>query len=389
MTCVPPRRVARRGFTLLEVLLAIFVLGIGIISIGAVFPAGIVLQKQTRDDAIGPIVADFALAVIRTKVAPDDFGYAEDFENFPLGVLGLTPFEGTYGDLDPTAPRTLGDWGWRRPSLCLQEFGCGTNYPAFGGTDPLVQQGSTILFNTFGRPTGAQPNVNVTLSEIPWNRRVFGPAADDGQPGEFPVIVFEPWERSYPSFAPGTLESQQNPPDYHWDCMFRRHQGRMQVAIFVYSVAGTEQRGPYHVSETQNLLGQRIGIPRRLDLGNAWSVEPTGNVDPTVIPGTNPNTTLDIDNPDFHWQLPRQWLLDPNGNIHRLGAGRRVRADGPVRLMTPLPRLPDPTDNPLRSMRSFYFMGDTPGDVGTFWYLPIETTAGYRITPVYVAVKDL
>ncbi|MFZ9692395.1 MAG: hypothetical protein ACO3EP_10170, partial [Phycisphaerales bacterium] len=63
--------------------------------------------------------------------------------------------------------------------------------------------------------------------------------------------------------------------------------------------------------------------------------------------------------------------------------------DGPVRLMTPLPRLPDPTGDPSRSMRSFWFMGTEAGDVGTFWYLPAEDDRGYRLTPVYVAVKEL
>ena len=46
----------RRGFSLIEVLLAVFILGIGIISIGAIFPAGIVQQRQSLDDALGPVV---------------------------------------------------------------------------------------------------------------------------------------------------------------------------------------------------------------------------------------------------------------------------------------------------------------------------------------------
>ena len=32
---------------------------------------------------------------------------------------------------------------------------------------------------------------------------------------------------------------------------------------------------------------------------------------------------------------------------------------------------------------------DEAGDIGTFWYLPVEDDRGYRITPVYVAVKEL
>ena len=95
------RACKRRGFSLIEVLLAVFILGIGIISIGAIFPAGIVQQRQSLDDALGPIVADNALATLRAKLSQSDFGFAEDFDGFPLGLLDIASFEGTYGELDP------------------------------------------------------------------------------------------------------------------------------------------------------------------------------------------------------------------------------------------------------------------------------------------------
>lgn len=152
------RACKRRGFSLIEVLLAVFILGIGIISIGAIFPAGIVQQRQSLDDALGPIVADNALAILRAKLSQSDFGFAEDFDGFPLGLLDIASFEGTYGELDPAAPRTLGDWGWRRPALALAEIGSfQTNYPSLGGGDPTVAAGSTIVFNTIGRPENVAP----------------------------------------------------------------------------------------------------------------------------------------------------------------------------------------------------------------------------------------
>ena len=61
------RGVASRGFSLVEMLLAVFILGIGVISIAALFPAGIVLQRQANDDILGPVVAKNAFAVIRSK----------------------------------------------------------------------------------------------------------------------------------------------------------------------------------------------------------------------------------------------------------------------------------------------------------------------------------
>jgi prepilin-type N-terminal cleavage/methylation domain-containing protein len=387
----PARLRQRRGFSLIEVLLAVFILGIGIISIGAIFPAGIVQQRQSLDDALGPIVADNALATLRAKLSQTDFGFAEDFESFPLGLLDLASFEGTYGDVDPAAPRALGDWGWRRPALALADISSfQTNYPALGGGEPTVEAGSMLVFNTIGRPENVAPGSQMTISEVPWNRRRYGPAANDGSPGVFPLVVFEPWERAYPSFAPGTPEAESNPPQYFWDCMFRRFQGRVQVAIFVYRVSGAEQLGGYAPSQTVSFAGaSRSALPYRLDLAAPWTVTPANNLDPTVVPGTAPNQLLQLENLDYHWQLPGQWLLDANGNVHRVASGRRVRQDGPVRLMTPLPRLPDPTGDPSRSMRSFWFMGTEAGDVGTFWYLPAEDDRGYRLTPVYVAVKEL
>ena len=67
------------GFSLVEVLLAIFILGIGIISVVSLFPAGIAQQRQSVDDIIGPTVAQNAIATIRTRVRPEDFGILEDF----------------------------------------------------------------------------------------------------------------------------------------------------------------------------------------------------------------------------------------------------------------------------------------------------------------------
>ncbi|MDP6601967.1 MAG: prepilin-type N-terminal cleavage/methylation domain-containing protein, partial [Phycisphaerales bacterium] len=71
----------RRGFSLIELLMAIFILGIGLISIAALFPAGIALQQRAEDELNGPIVAAHALEVIRGRLSSDDFGSWWDFHN--------------------------------------------------------------------------------------------------------------------------------------------------------------------------------------------------------------------------------------------------------------------------------------------------------------------
>ena len=41
------------AFSLIEVLLGVFILGVGVIAIAALFPAGIAKQRQSVDDTIG------------------------------------------------------------------------------------------------------------------------------------------------------------------------------------------------------------------------------------------------------------------------------------------------------------------------------------------------
>ena len=126
------RRV-RRGFSLVELLLSIFILGIGAIAISAIFPAGIIQQQQSTDDVIGPIVAQNALGVLRSKLDQEDFGTFEQFgifltENLPNGEdVASVPVESP-------AP---GDWTWMRPSYVLRGGVTQQSPPANLNPDPL------------------------------------------------------------------------------------------------------------------------------------------------------------------------------------------------------------------------------------------------------------
>ncbi len=417
MSLATRRRIlGRRGFSLIEVLLAIFILGIGIISIGAIFPAAIVQQRQSFDDAIGPVVADNALALLRTRLRQSDFGFAEDFVGNTAAPLDLA-FEAAYGLVNTNAPRVPGDWGWRRPAMLQQNWA--SPQPNFNGPNPTspvggplppLPAGTLLVFNSLVRPNPSSLSVltgQSTLSEVPWNYQAFG---DLG----FPLVTITPQERTYPQARDGAAAAAGS-PRYFWECMFRRFQGRVQVAIFVYRVVGEEQYGPYAPSQTQLGLGfTRTGIPYRRDFDGSptqWQnlphpailhgPAPSGTLmsglPPEVVPGTNPNSAFDLDantevaRLNAQWQLPGQWLLDPNANILRVQSGRRVRQDGPVRLASPLP--------PLGFTRGTWQMGPLPdpagpdnrllGSTGTIWYLPAEDARGYRITPVFVTVKEL
>ncbi|MEE8154526.1 MAG: prepilin-type N-terminal cleavage/methylation domain-containing protein, partial [Phycisphaerales bacterium] len=114
----------RRSFSLIEVLLSVFILGIGVISIAALFPAGIAQQRQSVDDITGPIVAQNALAILRTKLRPADFG---TFEEFGTGPPLFT--------ID-------GDWPWLRPAFILN--------------DPDFSSGTIDIFNGTGAATASE-----------------------------------------------------------------------------------------------------------------------------------------------------------------------------------------------------------------------------------------
>jgi hypothetical protein len=95
------------------------------------------------------------------------------------------------------------------------------------------------------------------LRGIPYNPRLYSTT---------PKFLFTRGERYYPMMAQnGALD--QGRPQYVWDCMFRRFQGKILVAIFVY----------------------RVTIPGG---GNVlYSVAPNGsnpNVPPTAPPAVAP-----------------------------------------------------------------------------------------------------
>ncbi|HIB50912.1 MAG TPA: prepilin-type N-terminal cleavage/methylation domain-containing protein, partial [Phycisphaerales bacterium] len=108
------------GFSLIELLLAIFILGIGIISIATLFPAGIAQQQKTTDDVIGPIVARNAMTLLRSKLDQQDFAGAEDFE--PDWSPFLCEFSLTQASINPW-PTICGDWMWRRPGIVDESYG--------------------------------------------------------------------------------------------------------------------------------------------------------------------------------------------------------------------------------------------------------------------------
>ena len=344
----------RPGFSLIELLLAIFILSIGVIAVAALLPAGIYQQRQAVDDVIGPVVANNAMAMLRSRLTPDDFGLDGLFD-----------------------PRS-GDWPWRRPGFVTR--------------DPVndVTVGSIFIFtNSLFAPFATEPPGN----RIPHNVERYGV--------EFgPAVMITQEERYFP------VSGRELAPTYMWECMFRRHEGRVQVAIFVYRVidsSGGVQ--PYRVAENLSFPDLApLPISVNLTLGgltgwNSYGVNPDRPEDVTFVADTEVGSVFDPADDSFAWQLPGQWILDQHGGVHRVVSGRRQDEDGPVELRQPVP----PRLSPNRGGTSFFdpsaihnpadptigpdFINE--GVVSRIWFLPEYDSQGRRLVPIYVTVQEL
>jgi prepilin-type N-terminal cleavage/methylation domain-containing protein len=317
----------RRGFSLVELLMAIFILGIGIISIASLFPAGIAQQQAAMNDQVGPLVARNAMALLRSKIPRGSFGHVE------LNSVNSPDWAGW--DIRP------GDWPWLRPSVVVTS----------DADDPL--RGAIDIFDTADDFNGGITTVGEKdRTDDLWITSALSgydgiPYRDHLRPAAeqiVPLVVIEQAERQYPR-EDGTGQV----PRYYWDCMFRRSGGKVFAAIFVYRVNNFSGPGPTWTCQPAD--GQQLQTPWMLDLedgANAydpWRIGQgngdIGDLDQWVLPNANAGDPYDPMELDDCWQCPGQWLIDQNGGIHQVVSGR-TRKDDPtthVRLSRAVPPL--------------------------------------------------
>lgn len=272
--------VGSRAFSLAEMLIAVLVLGIGLISISALLPSGILIQRSASDDVYGPIVAEQALSMIRSKVHPEDFGMMEEFTELgdadrSSGRSDTNATAAGFGMPWPTRPSLPGDWGWKRPGVIYDDLG----NPSNPWADGIDETGAIDIFSHYFTkrmlalpdagwysaaglatefPAGVGPAAGgpKNLWGIPYSRRIYdwdndvastGVNSGTQDPsGRMPLAIITQRERSWPMApeADPAARSPEGAPLYFWDCMFRRFGGRIQVAIFVYRAAPSGGDGP-------------------------------------------------------------------------------------------------------------------------------------------------
>lgn len=377
----------RRGFSLIEVLMAIFILGIGVISIAALFPAGIAQQRQSTDDVMGPIVANNAMAVLRAKLEQEDFG---SFEDFGFSVPR------------PTIP---GDWSWMRPAFIFPDA-APTLYP-LGAID--IFNGEATGYAPESAYESADPSI---LMDIPFNTRRYG-----YDPLEPPTFIITQQERYYPQITKDAASGIRSKPQYVWDCMFRRFQGKVQVAIFVYRVtsAGGGSRtytvapphGPNPIPPLPIWLDLTAPANATYSADGRWDStgpnEPPGPTNSDNGPGSGDDNfvhgfngaTFDVREEPQAWQAAGQWIVDQHGDVHRVLSSSRDDPGMPALVELVRPIVPKSAATYFVGLDEYLYQRVyyAPSVVTDIWYLPtvVEYPDGTdaQLTPVYVTVKEL
>lgn len=417
----------RRAFTLVELLLAVFILGIGVLGVAALLPSAIAMQQRANDDVMGPIVADNALSVLRSKLTPEMFGTLEEFNVGADAFSAVDPVTGN-GTIAVRAPNIPGDWGWKRPTMFVSGGSPNASSARFIGAidifGGIAAQGSV---RTGLIPLSETP-VNGALQGIPYSRRLFDPsfrvidpvAGIHTQPvaAATPGILVTQGERCYPMSSEATYPQPR--PQYAWDCMFRRFEGRILVAIFVYrvSTAGGDIAGiarDIGASVDRNALAPyRVGLPTAgpgpngippampicvsLPATAAWKyggpdANPNSVFDNARIVGTDADVSAAVPRElpiAATWQAPGQWIVDEYSVVHKVASGRRSTKEGPVFLTRPVPEI-EPT-------RALFGVGAGPANteinmrtrgVGLIWFVPTRDQNGFILQPVYATVREL
>jgi len=186
-----------RGFTLIEVLIAILVLAIGMLGLGAIFPAVIVEQRNAFAVIEGENVASSAAALLSNREFVDFSLISEDFNRPMFGGPVAIGAEPRYSHEWVVPQDGQSNYGWTSPVPSLFGFqGFGTGLWSFNSN------GSTV--NDTIKYTNTEPR----LAQIPVTARLF-PQPYSGKD-----------------------------PKYVWDLALRREPSgdRLQAAIFVRRV---------------------------------------------------------------------------------------------------------------------------------------------------------
>ncbi|MFG0253049.1 MAG: prepilin-type N-terminal cleavage/methylation domain-containing protein [Phycisphaerales bacterium JB038] len=286
------KRTAARGFTLIEALMAIFILAIGFLSLAAIFPAGIELQRRGSDDLEGVTAANdiFGELMSNPLLASDRLN-----EGFSSMIRETDPADAWMPDYTtmankPNDPvRGYRDKGWLIFTVLVEP------------TNPLVVASSTTVTPTY----------------VFYQTDRLWPSMSD------PRLIWDVLVRRPDSELPATLTDAA-----------QHMAGDVQIALILRRVENEFIRV---LSETENVDPKEPPRPAiTLHEGSSLSYESPKMSDLTNL------IAYDEDAPDgqrFEWVggtsgeagkmlndlwEPRQWLLDSDGNAWKIARMRYI-----------------------------------------------------------------
>ena len=416
----------RQGFSLIELLMSIMILAIGLISVAALFPAGIVQQQRAKESIDGPSVARSALETLRSKLSQTDFGDWTDF--YTSDEIGELFREEAFLE-SPSYYLEEGDWPWLRPALI--------NPQGWDGDD--VYRGAVDVFNWNGARDSATTVTDLDTDQAyfqycysrnldsnsaeSFNEPLGIPFARSNGSITPPEVIFTMADRTWPPNASGDVV-----PEYFWDFSLCRRGGVVYAAVFIYKIGGGVENAKSWLLEPARIGTGRaqIPMPASTKLSVPWNA---GDGDGFIRPLPGTDGEFDPLDASTSWQYPGQWMVDNLGSIHHVERGRtrpdqtfddgkgvllfeRVAADyvgGEINAGVSEPGEPVPRSFavPLPESAFDAFEGNPASHAGGYpdasvpvidrlWFVPrtIETINGgsqkqWELIPIYVMIERL